>query len=214
VLLLALAACGQQQQPAAGPAARADSIIVTIPRGATFSQAIDSLIANGVIDNRDWFSLYARARGLSSSLKSGLYPFHRNESWSDVVTALKRGRGVEVRFTVREGLMASEVAEIALYRLHIPKAAFLAAVRDTALERELGAVDHPVDVDVDDPLCDRVGLANERPQGHDPGVVDEHVERPEAILRLIEKRREACAVGDVDVQPDGAAAELVDGLLS
>jgi len=145
-LLWALAACSQQQ-PAAGPAARADSIIVTIPRGATFSQAVDSLVASGVIDNRDWFSLYARARGLGSSLKSGLYPFHQNESWSEVVTALKRGRGVEVRFTVREGLMASEVAEIAFYRLHIPKEAFMAAVRDTAFERELGIRHNPKGVE-------------------------------------------------------------------
>jgi len=146
VLVWALAACSQQQ-PAAGPAARADSIIVTIPRGATFNQAVDSLVASGVIENRDWFSLYARARGLGSSLKSGLYPFHRNESWSEVVTALKRGRGVEVRFTVREGLMASEVAEIAFYRLHIPKDAFMAAVRDTAFERELGIRHNPKGVE-------------------------------------------------------------------
>lgn len=146
MLLWALAACSQQQ-PAAGPAARADSIIVTIPRGATFSQAVDSLVASGVIDNRDWFSLYARARGLGSSLKSGLYPFHQNESWSEVVAALKRGRGVEVRFTVREGLMATEVAEIAFYRLHIPKEAFMAAVRDTAFERELGIRHNPKGVE-------------------------------------------------------------------
>jgi len=146
VLLWVLAACSQQQ-PAAGPAARADSIIVTIPRGATFSQAVDSLVASGVIDNRDWFSLYARARGLGSSLKSGLYPFHQNESWSEVVAALKRGRGVEVRFTVREGLMATEVAEIAFYRLHIPKEAFMAAVRDTAFERELGIRHNPKGVE-------------------------------------------------------------------
>ena len=146
MLVCALAACSQQQ-PAAGPAARADSIIVTIPRGATFNQAVDSLVASGVIENHDWFSLYARARGLGSSLKSGLYPFHRNESWSEVVTALKRGRGVEVRFTVREGLMASEVAEIAFYRLHIPKDAFMAAVRDTAFERELGIRHNPKGVE-------------------------------------------------------------------
>jgi UPF0755 protein len=135
---LTLVACSRQQQPAADTATRADSVIVVIPRGATLSQAVDSLVANGIIDNRDWFTLYARVRGLSSRLKSGMYPLHRNESWNTIVTALKRGRGVEVRFTVREGLMATEVAEIAFYRLHIPKDAFMAAVRDTAFERTLG----------------------------------------------------------------------------
>jgi len=50
----------------------ADKVMVTIPRGATYYQALDSLESKGIVKNRDWFSLYARIRGLPSNLKSGV----------------------------------------------------------------------------------------------------------------------------------------------
>jgi len=121
----------------------ADKIMVTIPRGATYYQALDSLESKGVIKNRDWFSLYARTRGLPSNLKSGVYLFEQDESWSSVVTTLKKGRGMEVRFTVLEGMMGFEVAERARSWLGVSPTAFKAAMRDTALERELGLEDTP-----------------------------------------------------------------------
>ena len=138
-LLLAVAACGGGTQ---GPRAT-----VTIPRGATFSQAVDSLTAHGVIDHAGWFRLYARARGLPGALKSGIYTFHVNDSWGDVVTALKAGRGDEVRFTVLEGMMAFEIAERAKVWLRIPRDSFFAAVRDTVLQRELGIRVNPAGVE-------------------------------------------------------------------
>jgi len=141
LLVSALVAC-TKQQPTDEP-----KVIVTIPRGATFAQALDSLVARGVIDNRDWFNLYARARGLPSALKSGIYTFRPNDDWGDVVAALKKGRGVEVRFTVREALMASEIAELAQARLRIPRDSFLAAVKDTAVERALGVRHNPTGVE-------------------------------------------------------------------
>ena len=65
----------------------------------------------------------------------------------------------------------------------------------------------PVQVDVDHPLGHRVGLLDERPDRHDPGVVDQHVERSEALLDLVQEALEARAIGDVERQPDRAAAE-------
>ena len=115
----------------------ADRIIVIIPRGSTYYQALDSLESRGVIKARDWFSLYARMRGLPSNLKSGVYTFDRDESWSSVVNTLKTGRGLEVRFTVTEGMMGFEVAERARSWLGVPRDSFTAAMRDTSLEREL-----------------------------------------------------------------------------
>ena len=120
---------------------------VTIPRGATFGQAVDSLVSRGVVDHPGWFRLYARARGLPASLKSGVYTFRVDDSWSDVVTALKAGRGDEVRFTVLEGMMAFEVAERARVWLRIPRDSFFAAVKDSALQRELGLVVNPAGVE-------------------------------------------------------------------
>ena len=116
----------------------AEKTMVIIPRGATYYQALDSLEARGVIENRDWFSLYARIRRLPSNLKSGVYTFAPDESWSSIVSTLKKGRGMEARFTVLEGMMGFEVAERANSWLGVRKDSFTVAMRDTSLERELG----------------------------------------------------------------------------
>lgn len=125
----------------------AEKTIVIIPRGATYYQALDTLVARGVVKNRDWFSVYARIRGLPSNLKSGVYSFERDAGWSDVVTALKSGRGLEARFTVLEGMMGFEVAERARSWLGVPRDSFKAAMRDTALQRELGLRPSPAGVE-------------------------------------------------------------------
>jgi UPF0755 protein len=121
--------------------------MVIIPRGATFEQAVDSLVSRGVIERRDWFSLYARMRGLPGSLKSGVYTFSPDDSWSHIVGTLKKGRGAEARFTVLEGMMGFEVGERARSWLGVPRDSFAAAVRDTALERELGIRPSPAGVE-------------------------------------------------------------------
>ncbi len=144
-LLCALVACSSPQTPAYQ--STADRIMVIIPRGATYYQALDSLESHGVISSRDWFSLYARLRGLPSNLKSGVYTFDKDASWSSVVSTLKSGRGLEVRFTVTEGMMGFEVAERARSWLGVSRDSFVAAMRDTSFERELGIKPTPAGVD-------------------------------------------------------------------
>ncbi|HKW41236.1 MAG TPA: endolytic transglycosylase MltG [Gemmatimonadales bacterium] len=106
---------------------------MTIPPGASLDAAVDSLTANHVIGHPGMFRLYATLRGLGGSLKSGVYLLRQDESWSDVVAALERGRGVEQRFTVREGLRLVEVAELAEAHLGIPRDSFVAAAEDPEL---------------------------------------------------------------------------------
>jgi peptidoglycan lytic transglycosylase G len=124
LLALALAACEGSDGP---------RVTVTIPAGATLESAIDSLAANHVIGRPGLFRWYAKATGLGGSLKSGVYLLRQNESWSDVVGALERGRGVEQRFTVREGLRLTEVAQLAQAALGIPRDSFVDAAEDPEL---------------------------------------------------------------------------------
>ena len=131
-LLFALAACGRSDGPRA---------TVTIPAGASLDAAIDSLAASGVLEHPGSFRLYAKLRGLGGSLKSGVYLLRQDESWSDVVATLERGRGVEQRFTVREGLRLAEVADLARAQLRIPRDSVLAAAEDSALLAGLGLPD-------------------------------------------------------------------------
>lgn len=128
-------------------AGKADCVALTIPRGATLHAAVDSLAAHDLVARRVWFAWYARLRGLGSTLKSGSYAFHRDASWSDIVAALKLGRGTLVRFTLPEGLRLTEVASLAEQELGVPRDSFLAAARDPALLSSLGLLAHAVNVE-------------------------------------------------------------------
>jgi hypothetical protein len=76
---------------------------------------------------------------------------------------------------------------------------------------ELGAGDDGAQVDVED-LVDRLlGLLHERGERHDPGVVDQDLDRAER-LGPGQERGEGAAVGDVDHEALGAAADLGRGL--
>ena len=136
--LLALTACIRTTPPCAGPTAAGDCVLVTIPRRATFAVALDSLESAGVIRTRWAFAIYGRIRGLRSDLKSGTYRLPRNADWGDVVHVLRSGRGIEARFTVPEGMMLTEVADVAARQLRIPKDSFLAAARAPAALAALG----------------------------------------------------------------------------
>ena len=132
LLACALSACGRSDGP---------RVTVTIPAGASLEAAVDSLTASRVIDRPGLFRLYARLRGLAGSLKSGVYLLRQDEAWADVVGALARGRGVEQRFTVREGLRLGEIADLAQRGLRIPRDSFLDAAQDSALLAQLGLPD-------------------------------------------------------------------------
>lgn len=127
VLLAACRAAGDQP-----------TVTVTIPRGATFDAAVESLAAHHLVAANGLFRTYARLRGLPGGLKSGTYALPANAGWGRIVTTLKAGRGAEVRWTVPEGLTLGEVADLAEARLKIPSDSFLAAARDTARLGELG----------------------------------------------------------------------------
>jgi peptidoglycan lytic transglycosylase G len=131
-ILLALSvACSAPPAP--------NAVSVTIPPGATLDAAIDSLSARDVVRHPTLFRWYARVRGLRGSLKTGDYVLPPGAAWSDIVATLERGHGVEVRWTVREGLMLGEVADLAALQIGIPRDSLLvAAGGDPALRQELG----------------------------------------------------------------------------
>jgi UPF0755 protein len=121
----------------AGPRS-SSRVAVTIPPGATLEVAADSLAAHGMLRHPAIFRTYARLRGLGGSHKSGEYLLSADATWNELIAALEHGHGVEIRWTVPEGLMLGEVADLARADLEIPREAFLAAARDSGLRRELG----------------------------------------------------------------------------
>src|SRR5699024_3825440 len=84
---------------------------------------------------------------------------------------------------------------------------------DHALRGQLAAQDHAVDIDVQDAAGDGVRLVDDPADRHDAGVVDQHVDRAELPLDLVEEVGERMRVGDVELAVDVEAqrgARLLD----
>jgi peptidoglycan lytic transglycosylase G len=120
------------------PPAESPRVSIIISPGATLDAAIDSLSAHDVVRHPSLFRWYARFRGLGRSLKTAEYLLPQNAAWSEIVAALERGHGMEVRWTVPEGLMLVEVADLADAQLNVPRDSVLAAAHDPALRQQLG----------------------------------------------------------------------------
>ena len=73
---------------------------------------------------------------------------------------------------------------------------------DHPLHRQLAAQDHAVDVDVQNAPGDGVRLVDDPADRHDAGVVDQHVDRAELALDLVEEFRKRIRVGDIEFAVD------------
>lgn len=106
---------------------------VTIPKGATFSEVTDSLVAHGVVEHRTWFTLLARLRGIDRGVQAGVYDFARGQTAWNILDILRKGRVLTLRFTVPEGLTLREVAELAARELDLSPDSIIAAAKDSAI---------------------------------------------------------------------------------
>src|SRR4051812_5066663 len=91
---LVLAACGGT--PSGAPTR------VIIPRGASFSQATDSLAKAHLISWPRVFKLYGRVMGGDRRIKPGTYLLRHDTPWSDIVSALNGGHGLVNTITIPE----------------------------------------------------------------------------------------------------------------
>lgn len=126
--LAAVTACS----PASGP-----SVEVTIPKGASFRVAAESLSAHGLVTSARVFAVYAKYKDRDRSLQWGTYVLRQGMSWSQMLDALRLGRGVIHAVTIPEGLSISEMEPLLMDALDLTKDSIDAAVRDTALLHQL-----------------------------------------------------------------------------
>jgi UPF0755 protein len=130
LLLVAATACGSSNREGYGR--------VTIPQGAAFRTAADSLHAEGFVSSPWLFRVYARITGRDRQIRAGTYVLRRDLSWDDLVDALRRGQGIERRVTIPEGWSLAQIIPELSTELGVPEDSVRAAVRDAALRNELG----------------------------------------------------------------------------
>ncbi len=122
---------------ACGPTPSGSPTRVIVPRGASFSEAADSLEKAGLIGSRRGFRLYGRIWGGDRNIKPGTYLLKHGTPWRDIVKALNGGRGLVNTLTIPEGFTIQQIKPVLVRRLFVTPEAVDAAVRDTALLRRL-----------------------------------------------------------------------------
>jgi UPF0755 protein len=110
---------------------------VVIPTGSSFRVAAESLASARVIRTPRLFRAYASLGQRDRELKAGTYLFRRGESWSTLIDALTKGRGLVRSVTVPEGFALSAIVPLLAKTLDVPADSVEVAVRDTALLRTL-----------------------------------------------------------------------------
>jgi len=123
---------------ACGSSGRGGYARVTIPDGAAFRTAADSLHAEGFISSPWLFRAYARLTGRDRQIRAGTYVLQHGLSWNALVEALRKGQGIERRITIPEGWSLAKIVPELATDLGVPEDSVLAAVRDPALREELG----------------------------------------------------------------------------
>jgi UPF0755 protein len=110
---------------------------VIVPRGASFSQATDSLAKAGLVSWPKMFRLYGRVTGGDRKIKPGTYLLRHDTPWSAIVSALNGGHGLVNTVTIPEGFAISQISPLLAKTLHVSQASVDSAVRDTALLAKL-----------------------------------------------------------------------------
>lgn len=114
----------------AGPVER-----VTIPKGATFAAATDSLAAHGLIRWRPWFTLVGRVGKFERAIQPGIYEFVPGTPALGILRDLRDGNFLSVKVTIPEGFTLLDIAARLADSLGVAPDSVLAAARDPALRK-------------------------------------------------------------------------------
>jgi UPF0755 protein len=128
LVVFGAATCGGDSSP---------SVLVNIPRGSSFRAAADSLAAHGIVRFPRLFGFYAARKGQDRTIRYGTYMLSPDASWSEILTALKLGRGIVHRVRIVEGWALWDIVPTLAESLSLSPDSLEAAVRDTAQLRRM-----------------------------------------------------------------------------
>lgn len=127
---LLLAGCGGKGE---GPIER-----VRVPAGSSFSQVADTLSARGIIKGKPLFKLYARISGSDGRIKPGTYGFRKKQSWESILTDLREGDVLTLRFVIPEGWSLDRIAKRMASLTEQDSTAVLEMLMDSAFVAQFG----------------------------------------------------------------------------
>ena len=114
-------------------------VVVTIPRGASFRAAVDSLEQSGAIRSGWAFRVAGRVMGYTRSIKVGKYLFHARLSNSGILQDLNEGKSrMIISVTIPEGWRIETIARKFSHELGIEAEKFLQHCNDSLFLRQHG----------------------------------------------------------------------------
>src|SRR5262249_21723963 len=120
-----------------GCVSRTATVKVTIPPGSTLHEAADSLARAGIIHGAPLFRAYGAIRGGVGEIQPGTYALHPMATWETLLQDLRNGNGLIVTVTIPEGFTLTQIGHALETKLGVSDDSIQAAIRDTALRREL-----------------------------------------------------------------------------
>ncbi len=108
------------------------SVVVAIPRGASFKAITDTLANNGVIRSKLAFEIAGRFLGFTTKIKVGKYLFHSGLSNSDILKDINEGKSrVIISVVIPEGWRMDQIARRFARELGVDSEKILAICKDS-----------------------------------------------------------------------------------
>jgi UPF0755 protein len=115
-----------------------DTVVFTVPAGATLGAVADSLHSRGLIDSPRLFRFFATISGRSRAVRAGVFDVPREATTREVLELLVSGPPALRPLVILEGMMLVEIAAAVEEQLGIPARDLMLAARDDSLREVLG----------------------------------------------------------------------------
>lgn len=112
-------------------------VTLRIPAGATFRQVADSLKKANLLEHERWFLLLGKLSGKEKNVRAGWFSAPRGLSAWQLLNYLEKAPALQIKVTLPEGLLASQMAEILQEKIGIDSSAFVSLVYDSVFTRSL-----------------------------------------------------------------------------
>lgn len=112
-------------------------VTLKIPAGATFRQVADSLKKANVLEQERWFLLLGKLSGKEKNVRAGWFSVPPGLSAWQLLNYLEKAPALQIKVTLPEGLLASQMAQILQEKIGIDSSAFVSLVYDSAFTRSL-----------------------------------------------------------------------------
>jgi len=116
-----------------------ENVVVTVPKGASFSRIADLLHENNVVESRFKFFIAGRILGWEENIQSGMFEIPPGKTNYELLKDLRYGRLRKVfDITIFEGFDTRRIANVLQYRMGLDSTKVVELANDSTFAAEFG----------------------------------------------------------------------------